>query len=247
MKRFLLTMVMVLLFSTPAWALSLSPFYYGDHTLEGVISDADDGAVVTARIDQKKYTGKVSAGKFSIKVPGYPKINAAISVSCPAKSGTETEKAKVMRWDSKYYQVFPDYIFAKSTKVTGKIYNAHKGDILRVKIGKKTFKTTIRSDKREQKFTVKIKKSAAGSKVTLTFMNRHKQKLSVTSAKVYSSNATRTGMTIKKVRLLAYWGDPTKIQKSGNTQKWCYDDNNDGVYDTYLYFKDGKVSGWDIK
>lgn len=222
----------------------IDPFYYGDHKLTGYISDADSSAAYTVKIGGKTYKGKLKKNDdFSVSIPGYYKIGTSISVTYKDWYGnTHKVSSKVKKNPAADVWVY--YVYSKHTKVRGYVEQAHKGDIISIKIGNKTYKTKVKKDAKKYKFSMNIKKAKAGTKMTITLRNKFNQKLVSWKWKVFTSDVVRIGMTKKQVSLLAYWSEPDKKNVSAYSEQWCYDDDGDGWTDTYLYFRNGKVSNW---
>ena len=245
--KFLFTAAILFMLGAPAAALEVNEFYYGDHWLEGYDFSAEDDDKVTVQIGSKKYTDYIDSGEFSVRIPGYFKIGTAIRVTVYDEEGevSATETVKVQRDEE--YDVFVKYVYPKHKKVKGYVTNAHKGDIVKIKIGKKTYKKTLKKDSKKLSYSIKIKNPKAGQKMRIMLFNRFKQKLVDWKWKVFTSNVVRTGMTKSQVKLLAYWSEPDHKNKSAYSEQWCYDDDGDGFSDAYLYFRNGRVSNWSIK
>ncbi len=139
-----------------------------------------------------------------------------------------------------------NYIYKKTKSVKVKVTNALKGDVIKLKIGKKTYKKKI--TKKALKTTVKIKIKQPGfygKKYKLTLVRKGKT-VAKKSDYVYLSDTVYVGYTKKKVRWLTFWNAPRKKNYSAYSEQWCYDWNGDGLHDAYLYFRNGKVSNWQI-
>lgn len=68
-----------------------------------------------------------------------------------------------------------NYIMKNSTKVTVKAKNVKKGDIIKLKIGKKTYSKTVKKTKKSASFKFNIKKPGfSGKKFTLTLNRKGK-------------------------------------------------------------------------
>lgn len=68
-----------------------------------------------------------------------------------------------------------DYLLKNSTKVTVKASNVKKGDIIKLKIGKKTYSKTVKKAKKSASYKFSIKKPGfSGKKFTLTLSRKGK-------------------------------------------------------------------------
>ncbi len=138
------------------------------------------------------------------------------------------------------------WIYKHTKTVTVKATNVVKGDKIKLKIGKKTYTKKVTKTAKNYKIKIKIKKPGFyGKKYRLALMRKGK-----TVAKeidyVYLSNYVHVGDSKKKVRWLTNWNDPDEKNYTAYTEQWCYDWSGDGLNDAYLYFRDGKVTNWQI-
>lgn len=153
--------------------------------------------------------------------------------------------------DNDYHKSYNiDYattVYKSSKSVTVKMDNVVKGSVLKVQIGKKTYKKKLGSKKTVK---IQIKNPKAGSKVFCSVYYKSKligdyYKLSDDleyyrgSDKVYYAKNIKTGMTKKQVRQTFYWGGPDDTaSSSGGWSYWYYDDGS------YIGFKNGRVRYW---
>ena len=232
--------------STVVSAGVIDDFYYGDHKLRGSIWDADNNTPITVTIGKKKYKGKLRNTRYSISIPQYYKVGTTITVTYKDWDGrVQKDKTKIIKNEDTDVWVY--YVYASHTKVNGYVEYAHKGDIIYIKIGNRTYSTVVKKDAKRYKFSLKTKKAKAGTPMRIVLKNRFKQVLVNWRWKVFTSDVVRTGMTKSQVMLLAYWSEPTRKNISAYSEQWCYDDDGDGWTDTYLYFRNGRVSDWYIR
>ena len=134
-------------------------------------------------------------------------------------------------------------IYYYSDKVKIKLNNALKGSIVKIKIGKKTYKKKVGKKKN---LTIKIKSPKMGSKVSIKVY--YKGKVighSYTDYEydedeiVYYGKKIKIGQTKKQVKCLSNWGRPDDTgSSSGGWSYWYYDDGS------YVAFRYGRVNSW---
>lgn len=200
------------------------------------------------KVYNAKYTS--SADEYRINIPVQWKIGTTFTIRCVSWN-SEYESyninvltGKVLRpYDVEYHY---NYITSSSKNVKIKVWNVHKGDRIKIKIGKKTYTKKISKNYSKKTFKVKIKKAKAGSKMTVWIVNKYNQSLvGKDKCKVYKYNKVKLGMTKKQVKATADWATPKKKNYSAYSEQWCYDFNGDGRYDAWLYFNNsGTVSNW---
>ena len=155
--------------------------------------------------------------------------------------------------DSYYYQSYNivDYtlVYPKSKSVTVWLDNVKPGSVVKIKIGKKTYKKTTWG-KGKIKFKIK-KPKKYGKKVTMRVYYRgaligrsyyyydddgyYLEDPEI----VYYADRIKRGMTKKQVRCLSEWGSPSDTAKaSGGRSYYYYDDGS------VVLFKKGKVKAW---
>ena len=141
--------------------------------------------------------------------------------------------------NSEYYDYYDwSNVYKKSKFMTFKYYwdPVPKGAIVKVKIGKKTYKATLKSHKKI-KFKFK-KKPKYGQKITISLYYKGKL-ISRSKDYVYYAKKVKTGMTKKQVKYLSSWGTPYK--KSSSSRGWSYWFYSGG---SYIAFKNGRVQYW---
>lgn len=149
--------------------------------------------------------------------------------------------------DCSIYQTYDvlghSIVYAKSKSVTVKLENPVRGSIVKVKIGKKTFKKKVGSKK---KIKVKIKKPTVGKHVSIKVY--YKGHLIGTAedldyeydrSRVFSGKKIRKGMTKKQVKQLYKWSEveDTDSDSSGYTYWYCEDGST-------IVFRKGRVKYW---
>ena len=151
---------------------------YGSGKLTGTTYN---NANVTATINGKTYSGKAdSSGYYCLSVPKYIKINTGITIKASQYGTTKSVNRKVI--NNKPTGTLNYKVNEKNIKVT--IKNIHKGDYIKLKVGKKTYTKKIHKDKKKLKYTVKTKKLKKGTKVKITVYNKFKQKLKSKTFKI---------------------------------------------------------------
>lgn len=152
---------------------------YGDSTLKGVTYD---NAAVTATINGRTYSGKAgSSGSYSIKVPKYVKIGTSVTIRTTQYGFTETHARKVV---NNKPSISLSSVKKGSKKVSVTVKKVHKGDYIKVKVGKKTYTKKVTKDYKEKTYQIKTKVQKKGQKVTVKVYNKYKQKLTSKSRKV---------------------------------------------------------------
>ena len=135
------------------------------------------------------------------------------------------------------YEPWFNYIYKSSKSVTVHFDHEAKGAVVKLKIGKKTYKKTIKNSKHSIKF--KIKKPSYGKTIQATIY--YKGRLIGKSEKdnVLFAKKIKKGMTKKQVRFTRGWGSPDS--KGTYSNGWSYWFYNSGAY---IGFKNGKVKAW---
>ena len=199
---------------------------------------------ITLKLGGKKRNTKASSkGIVIVNVP-ICKIGTKFTLSLPYNGGVFKKSGKV-KSISQISSV--SRIYRKSKKVTIKVRNAHKGDVVKVKIGKKTISKKIGNSKKINKLTLKLpRKKKAGKTVKVYLYNKYKQKMGKEKKlKIYYASKIKKGMTKKQCRLVPDWESPDKEHVYGRTETWWYDYDDDGyANDAYLTFYKGKLIGW---
>ncbi len=127
-----------------------------------------------------------------------------------------------------------------SKKILIEVTNPIKGAILKVKIGKKTFKKRLTNTKHHVR--VKIKKPEYGKKIKVHLYYKGERidgEIDYIYDVVYYAKKIRKGMTTKQAKYTIDWYYPhdTYSYSNGYTY-WWYDGGS------YIVFKNGRVKRW---
>lgn len=144
--------------------------------------------------------------------------------------------------DSDYcsYNIYKhSIVYPKSKSITVWLENPIAGSLVKVKIGKKTYKKRVWFS---NKVKIKIKKPKYGNRISMDVSYGGRRIGTMWDDEddvVYYSKNIKKGMTKKQVRYLYYWGgtDDT-ASASGGWSYWYYDDGS------YIGFKNGRVRFW---
>ena len=210
-----------------------------------ISSSTTPGAKVTAKIGTRTYKATADAkGKYTITIP-VVKIGTKITLKFTSGSSSLTKTITVKKDSSDIETTY--WTYKNSTKVRGKAYKVHAGDYVKVTINGKTYKKTITKAASSLNFSIPIKKPGKyGIKMKTELFNKFGQQMAVENEYVYLSDVVHTGDTKAKVKWLTSWNDPDKINYYTYSEQWCYDWDGDGWHDAYLYFRNGRVSSWQV-
>lgn len=106
-------------------------------------------------------------------------------------------------------------------------------------IGSKRYTKKIKSNKKKQKITIRLKKKGtAGSKVKVTLYDKFYTKKDSDQSMVYFGKTIYKGMSAKDAQLTT-WGYPSRKNNWGTgALQWVFETNNCTLY---VYIKNGKV------
>ncbi len=243
-----------------AGALVIDNCYYGDSSIYGSyygFGETDIKIVAykgTASEpgNETTYPASISGSSYQISLPDYWSIGTPFTVRCTSRNSYNQTDNAVVEYDTikapeDVWLTYWDITY-KSKKIKVRLENVHSGDILKIKVGKKTYKKKIKADTADITYRIKIKKPTAGKKITFWVVNKYNQVLvSPLKTIVFKYKSVKKGMTKKQARLAIGWRDPTHINYYTYSEQWCYDDDGDGYTDSYLYFNgNGRVTGWQI-
>ena len=151
-------------------------------------------------------------------------------------------------YNTSYNVIKSTVVYSNSKSVTVWLDHAKKGSVVKVKIGKKTYKKKVGNKK---KIKIKIKNPKYGSKVRIKVYYKNKLigkcyyydsdegEYCLDNDIVYYAKNIKKGMTKKQVKYLYYWGGPDDTASaSGGWSYWYYDDGSS------IGFKNGKVNYW---
>ncbi len=193
---------------------------------------------IKLKIDGKTYTAKAdSNGKYTVKNIKICKIGTKFSVTYTSNGTSYTEKDSVEYNDPylKYY-----LYYRNQTKFRGYVTDVHKGDVLKVTIGKNTYTKTFTKYYSAYDYSFKVKKNGNyGSKIKVRIVNKFGQTLNNKSSVIYYSKNVKNGMTKKQVRYAYNWGEPEDITQSSYGTTWWY------YSGSYVHFNNkGRVDYW---
>ncbi len=195
--------------------------------------------------NSNKSVAKVSRYDYDYALKVVPKLPGKTVIKIKDVNGN-TNKITLTVKLGKAKVESTNWVYKNSKSVKVKAYNVKKGDVLKLKIGKKTYTKKIKKTAFETSVKFSIKKPGFyGKKYNLT-LKRGGKVVAKESQYVYLSDTVYVGYTKKKVKWLVYWNDPDAKNYSAYSEQWCYDWSGDGLYDAYLYFRNGKVSNWQI-
>ena len=196
------------------------------------------GTSIAVKIGNAIYRSAMSkSGYFCISTPGLAKCKVGTKVSITFTHGNLAKTiTRTVRSNSPKIAIKNVYGSSKKAKVTVK--RIHKGDVVKLKIGKKTYRKKVTKNKSKLSWTTRIKMAKPGTKIKVTVLNRFKQKLSSKSDVVYLARKVRLGMTRKQVKLVPGHNCADKVRHKGPVTCYVYDWDGCGEY---LYFRNGEL------
>ncbi|BCN30731.1 Ig-like domain-containing protein [Anaeromicropila herbilytica] len=221
--------------------LSVDSLNYTSTTVTGT---TEANAKVTATIEGKTYEATAdSSGNYKIKIPAQKSDTTIVVKSINEKGYYSTKNVTVSN---------PNCLLSSSqdllkstTKVTGTVTGALKGDYITVKVGNKTYKTTLKEAKK-QKYSVSVKNLKFGQYITVSLYNKHGQQREWYKSEVYYATKVKLGMTQNQVLHTAYYGKPDSVIKSivagKKCEQWGY---HFGSKLVYLWFQNGVLTSID--
>lgn len=215
---------------------------YGSTSLTGKTTP---GAKVVAKIGKKYYKATAASnGKYTIKIP-IVKIGTKIYLKYTSAGTSLSKTIAVKKCSSKIETTY--WTYQNSTRVRGRAKNVHIGDYIKVTVNGKTYKKKVTKNASTYGFSISIKKPGKyGIRLTTSLYNKYNQYLASEKDYVYKGNTVYVGDTKSTVRWLTGWNDPVKKNYYTYEEQWCYDWSGDGIHDAYLYFRNNKVTGWQI-
>ncbi|MBQ9531367.1 MAG: hypothetical protein IJR70_04780 [Eubacterium sp.] len=225
---------------------SFKSLKYGDTVLKG---ETLDNASVKLKISGKTYKTKAdSNGNYKFKNVKICKIGTEFKITFTSKGISYTKKGKVKKPKTPYLWHY--YYYKNQKKFHGYVKNVHKGDKVKITIGKKTYTKTIKknaSGKTKIKYSFKVTPNGNyGSKIKLKVVNKYNQTLRSYTSKIYYSKNLKKGMTMKQAKCVPGWEYPDEKHYYDYGTYWWYDDDDDGYAgDSYLYFNTkNKLESW---
>lgn len=141
-------------------------------------------------------------------------------------------------------ELYVDTVTRNSKKVVvGSFYTYMDGDVLKVKIGKKTYTKKLKYGMWSA--TVRIKKPKTWKKLCVTLYDANGNVVGKPyKDRVYYSDGVEIGMTKKQVRQAYGYGKPDfTMTLKGGYPAWFYWDDEGSTY--CVVFKNGKVASFD--
>lgn len=225
---------------TPSFSI-YKTIEYGSKKVTFDVGEEFAGCKAKMKIAGKTRKAKVnSKGKVTFKKLPLAKCGSKAKVSITKFGKTGSCKVKV-KGGSRYGVAGILYVkpLFKGKKVVKVYFNDFvHGDVLKVKIGSKTYKKKIKFDG-EKTVKVKIKRSVAGKKVTVTLYDHFGKKVQRDKSKVWRGKYIYQGDTKKQVKMTYGFGTPDHINYYTDHEQWCYDG-------AYLYFYGNSLRSWQI-
>lgn len=212
--------------------------YFGDSIITG---KCYSGQKVYVNIRGKKYRAKGKKGTFTLKNIPQMRIGTKLVIHFSDGKYKWTKKKTIRRYN---LAISWKRIYKSHKKVKFNFSYLDPHDRVIIKIGKKKY-TKIAKGKNVTSFTVKNVKLHMGEKVSCTIYNKFHQKLASKKTKVWFRSGVKVGDTIHQVKYIPGWNKPDNINSSTYDEQWCYDDDGDGISDSFLYFDAyGHVTSW---
>ena len=203
-----------------------------------IVGEAALGATVKTVLNGKTYKTKADkrSGEFELKIPKQ-KFGKKIKITVTNDYGSSTSITKTVKKRKSANLEIYKYVYKSSKYAYVECSNVSAGDMIKIKIGGKTYKKKIKQSKKLLKTKVYIGTHAAGTKISASLYNSRGQKLDSYSDMVYFGNKLYVGMTSKQA-LLTTWGKPVSKATYYGIKEWVYRSGNQVVY---VYISGGKV------
>ncbi|NBH61850.1 hypothetical protein D1155_09330 [Anaerotruncus sp. 80] len=203
-----------------------------------IVGEAALGATVKTVLDGKTYktVADKRSGEFELKIPKQ-KFGKKIKITVTNDYGSSTSITKTVKKRKSANLEIYKYVYKSSKYAYVECSNVSAGDMIKIKIGGKTYKKKINQSKKLLKTKVYIGTHAAGTKISASLYNSRGQKLDSYSDMVYFGNKLYVGMTSKQA-LLTTWGKPVSKATYYGIKEWVYRSGNQVVY---VYISGGKV------
>ena len=201
-----------------------------------IIGSTFPGAKVTIKIASKKYSKKANKkGDFTIPISYKVKNKAKLKYTIKYNGGSCSGGFKL------YRQILETTGVARDMKrIRVGIEYEKKGDVITVKIGKKTYKKKIKKNNTDDNvhyFKLKVAKPKA-KKIKITVRDKKGRIVGTATEKVYYASKVRKGMTKNQCKKTIGWGSPDSVSTYKGGTIWWYDDGS------WLTFKGGRLVGW---
>ena len=198
------------------------------------------GAKVYFKYKGKTYTTKTtSGGRYTFKKLPLIKHGAVVYVYATRKGYTKGKGAFQSQVKEQISVIHYNYAFSDSTVQKGNVQNVHRGDVLKITIGKKVYKKTFKKNASKVGFKIPVEKAAAGTKVRYQLISKYGMKWVDGKDVIYGYKQIRRGDTRQHVMLTPTFRYPLRKTVSEDGEVWWYENNN------YIYFdRSGKVRLW---
>ncbi len=197
------------------------------------------GSSVWVTYNKKTYKGKAKKnGKFSIKVKPL-KAGKEVSISIESQEGYNYTNVIKVKVASSRVSLRKN-VFRGSGSVALTVSKGQKGDRLSVKIAGKTYTKKIKSNKKKQSVSIRLKRrGTAGSKISVLLKDRFGKKKDTYRDIVYYSNNITVGMSERNAALTT-WGKPDRKNNFGTGAiQWVFESYGTTLY---VYIRGGRVS-----
>lgn len=216
--------------------LSVSRVNSGSKKVTGTTKGSSD---VTVTIGKKTYRAKAARnGKFSVNIKSPRKTGTKFKVSVVTPEGYTTSKTiKVSATDSSI--VLNHFVLKSSSSVSLSVSNGKKGDKIALSVGSAKYTKKLKSDKKKQKITVRLrKKGAVGAGIKAVLYDKFGKKKDIVRDMVYFGRSIYRGMSAKNAQLTT-WGYPDRKNDWGiGYLQWVYEGNGTTLY---VYIRNGVV------
>ena len=195
------------------------------------------GASVKVKIGKKTYTGKAAKdGSFAIKIKAQ-KAGTKIGVTVAIDGYSASKTVKVVK--KKGYCVLKSDLQASDTTLKLDIHGGAKGDVLKIKIGDKSYTKKMKKSKNVQTVTVAISKPKAGAKASVKLIDKKGKNKDNISFIVSAGDKIKSGMSTAEASLTS-WGKPVKKQSIAQlgAEEWIF---VKGTKLAYAYIIDDEV------
>ena len=189
-----------------------------------------------ATVGGSRYKGKISNismysdscdFRVTVKITKLHKIGSKIKVhinmqfpalvytdtgafACSAQTANKTITKRIYNYQEEEDRAFTyDWITKNSKKIKVKWDNFRPSDVIKLKIGKKTYSKKVKTKSKTQ--YINIKPSKAGTKYYIWIENKFKQRIADKGTDVvYNGHTISIGMTKSQAKLITGWRYPDK-------------------------------------
>ncbi len=154
---------------------------YGDTSLTVYAHEGDTVDFAFKSINQSKTVPASGKLKFS----GIPVTKTGTKGKVTFhRSGDDYAVTQTVAVEDGEISLSIDRVKPSSTRVIVRLGRARKGDVIKVKVGKKTYTKKVKKNAKTFKFTQKISKQKKGTKIKATVLNKFKQVRDTVSIRV---------------------------------------------------------------